>query len=199
MSWKETGSTFATAFRVAAPAEHAGNFRLDAMVSDGGALPPPSRRQDTKLEAEGAEFLVLGMLLVEGVHAFKAYTNFAGYDLVALDPRSGRSARIQVKSRWATNYDRSFPINNFDCDFVVLAALNRGYRFGRTGEGSDSGRSPPRLYCFPVGLVRAAQSPTDKWGKVSLGRIPDAEQYVEAWHLIRAHLQADFSTSDQSA
>lgn len=156
-------------------------------MTNGGAQ-PVARRQDTKLEAEGAEFLVLGMLLVEGLHAFKAYTNFAGYDLVALEPGSGRSARIQVKSRWATNYDRSFPIRNFDCDFVVLAALNRGYRFGRSSESPGGGRSPPRLYCFPVELVRAAQSPTDKWGKVSLTRISDAESYVEAWHLIREHL-----------
>lgn len=158
-------------------------------MTDEGARPPATRRQDTKLEAEGAEFLVLGMLLVEGLHAFKAYTNFAGYDLVALEPGSGRSARIQVKSRWATNYDRSFPIKNFDCDFVVLAALNRGYRFRRTGEGPADGRSPPRLNCFPVDLVRAAQSPTDKWGKVSLARIPNAESYVEAWSLIRDHLK----------
>ena len=51
------------------------------------------------------------------------------------------------------------------------------------------GRSPPRLYCFPVELVRAAQSKTDKRRKVSLARIPDVEQYIEAWHLVRAHLQ----------
>ena len=141
-------------------------------------------RQDAKLESEGAEFLVLGMLLVEGLHAFKAYTNFADYDLVALEPGSGRSARIQVKSRWATNYDRSFPIKNFDCDFVVYAALNLGYRFGRSVDDPKKGRQPPRLYCFPVELVRAAQSPSDKWGKVSLTRIPEADSYVEAWHLI---------------
>lgn len=161
-----------------------------ASPGSAGADPDRARtgRQDTKLEAEGAEFLVLGMLLIEGLHCFKAYTNFAGYDLVALDPGTGRSARIQVKSRWATDYDRSFPIRNFDCDFVVLAALNRGYRFGRSGSAAD-GRSPPRLYCFPVDLVRAAQSSTDKWGKVALRRIPDAESYAEAWHLIRDHLQ----------
>jgi len=55
------------------------------------------KRQDTKLEAEGAEFMVLGMLLVEGIHCFKAYTNFAGYDLVALNPQTKKQARIQVK------------------------------------------------------------------------------------------------------
>ena len=61
-----------------------------------------NKRQDTKLESEGAEFMVLGMLLIEGIHCFKAYTNFAGYDLVAANPASGKTARIQVKSRWAT-------------------------------------------------------------------------------------------------
>ncbi|RWP10639.1 MAG: hypothetical protein EOQ97_12585 [Mesorhizobium sp.] len=143
-------------------------------------------RQNTKLEAEGAEFMVLGLLLVEGLHCFKAYTNFAGYDLVALDPSTGRSARIQVKSRWATDYDRSFAIKNFDCDFVVLAALNRGYRFRRAAtRAPDDGRRPPRFFCFPVEIVRAAQSASDLWGKVSLSRIDNPESYEDAWHLIQ--------------
>jgi hypothetical protein len=153
------------------------------------SLPTPSGRQDTKLEAEGAEFLVLGMLLIEGIQCFKAYHNFAGYDLVALDPGRGTSARIQVKSRWATDYDRSLPIKNFACDFVVLAALNRGYRFRKMPAGlSSEGRSAPRLYCFPVNVVRAAQSPRDTWGKVSLARIENVDDYLEAWHLIREQL-----------
>ena len=153
---------------------------------------PIIKRQDTKLEAEGAEFLVLGMLLVEGIQCFKAYTNFAGYYLVAVDPVRERSARIQVKSRWATDYDRSFPIRNFDCEFVVLAALNRGYRFRRpVGQIDGGGRSAPRFYCFPVKIVRAAQSPTDSWGKVSLSRIADVSSYEEAWHLVRRHLQGE--------
>lgn len=83
--------------------------------------------------AMASEFMALGMLLIEGIHCFKAYTNFAGYDLVAVNPASGKTARIQVKSRWATDFDKSFPIKNFNCDFVVLAALNRGYRLGRSG------------------------------------------------------------------
>ena len=36
-------------------------------------------RQDTMLESEGAEFLVLGNLLLAGINAFKAYVNFPGY------------------------------------------------------------------------------------------------------------------------
>lgn len=119
-------------------------------------------RQNTKLESEGAEFMVLGQLLIEGIQCFKAYTNFAGYDLVAVYPETGKNARIQVKSRWATDYDRSFPIKNFGCDFVVLVALNRGYRFGKAKKvEEETGRKSPQFYCFPIALVAAAQNKKD--------------------------------------
>src|SRR5690348_17990101 len=95
-------------------------------------------RQNTKLESEGAEFLVLGNLLIVGISCFKAYVNFPGYDLVAINPEKSKSARIQVKSRWATNYDKSFPIKNFECDFVVHVALNRGFRFGKIAKAGES-------------------------------------------------------------
>jgi hypothetical protein len=75
---------------------------------------------------EGAEFLVLGQLLIEGVPAYKAYTNLRGYDVLATSPDTKRSARIQVKSRWATDAPH-FLIKKIDeCDFVVLVRLNRG-------------------------------------------------------------------------
>jgi len=60
-------------------------------------------RKDTKLESEGAEFLVLGRLLLEKITGFKAYTNFPGYDLIATNAEKNTSARIQVKSRYQTN------------------------------------------------------------------------------------------------
>jgi hypothetical protein len=47
--------------------------------SNGGH--PKCLDRTQKLEAEGAELMVLGQLLIEGVHCFKAYTNFAGCDL----------------------------------------------------------------------------------------------------------------------
>ena len=83
-------------------------------------------RRDTKLESEGAEFLVLGRLLLQRITAFKTYTNFPGYDLIATSAEKNTSARIQVKSRYNTNWD-GFIIKNFDCEFVVFVALNRGY------------------------------------------------------------------------
>jgi hypothetical protein len=146
------------------------------------------QRQDTKLESEGAEFLVLGYLLIEGISCFKAYVNFPGYDLVAVNPDNSRTARIQVKSRWATNYDRSFPIKNFDCEFVVHVALNRGYRFGKLPKNGETGIKDPVFYVFPTSVVRAAQNVGDKWGKVTITNIPNYESYRNNWALISQHL-----------
>ena len=90
---------------------------------------PTPKRLDLHLEAEGAEFLVLGALLVEGIDAYKSYAQMPGYDLIATNPARNRSARIQVKSRWATDFDGGFLVNNFECDLIVFVALNRGYRY----------------------------------------------------------------------
>jgi hypothetical protein len=77
------------------------------------------------LESEGAEFLVLGQLLIDGIDAYKSYKNYPGYDVVAVSPENDRTAKIQVKSRWQTDAN-GFLIRNLECDFVVFARLNRG-------------------------------------------------------------------------
>jgi hypothetical protein len=87
-------------------------------------------RLDTKLESAGAEFLVLGNLLLRRIPAYKTYTNMPGYDLVATNAERHTSARIQVKSRWETGAS-GFPMANFHCDFVVAAFLNRGPKAAR--------------------------------------------------------------------
>jgi hypothetical protein len=143
-----------------------------------------SQRQDTKLEEQGAEFLVLGNLLIHGIQCYKAYTNFRGYDLIAVNPDNGRVARIQVKSRWATDYDRSFPIKCFDCDFVVHVALNRGYRFGKRGRQIDDGVLDPIFYIFPTHIVRSVQNRKDKWGKVTISNVPELDHYRGRWQII---------------
>ena len=147
------------------------------------------KRLDSRLEAEGAEFLVLAHLLIEGVQAIKAYTRFPGYDLIAADPDHGTSCRIQVKSRWATDYDRGFPLSNFETDFVVLVALNRGFRYQRRMAGDGSGgRHAPQLYVFPIALLRPVVQTTGGWSKVYLRNVPDAESYQNRWDLIKTHL-----------
>jgi hypothetical protein len=138
-------------------------------------------RQNTRLESEGAEFLVLGNLLIEGIPTYKSYTNMSGYDLVATNPEKNRSARIQVKSRWRTKAE-GFIIKNFDCDFVVVALLNRGSK-----DGSAS-VLPPQYYVLPVQVAQELPR-TEGWGKVSFTKIPDLASYRERWDLIRTFLR----------
>ncbi len=132
-------------------------------------------RQNTHLEAEGAEFLVLGNLLIQGIPAYKSYTNTAGFDLVAVNPALGSSVRIQVKSRWRTGAE-GFIIKNFECDFVVVVLLNRG-----TKAGNAEVRSP-ECYVFPVGVLRDLER--GGWGKLSFSRIPGFGDFENRWDLI---------------
>tara|TARA_R110002049_G_scaffold188251_7_gene356616 strand:- start:11493 stop:11918 length:426 start_codon:yes stop_codon:yes gene_type:complete len=137
-------------------------------------------RLNTKLEAEGAEFLVLGQLLLHKIATYKTYTNMPGYDLVATSPESNRSAMIQVKSRWRTGA-AGFPIKNFDCDFVVVVLLNRGSKDGKKEV------FPPRYFVFPVAVIEAAPR-SENWGKVNLKSIPRYEEYEEKWNLVKEFL-----------
>jgi len=139
------------------------------------------KRQNTQLEPIGAEFLVLGNLLIEGIAAYKSYTNIPGYDLTATNPELNLSARIQVKSRWRTKAE-GFIIKDFDCDFVVIALLNRGSK-----DGSLEKRLP-EYYVLPVEVAKNLPR-TDKWGKVSFSKFPDLSVYRDRWDLIRSFLK----------
>ena len=138
-------------------------------------------RQNTQLESAGAEFLVLGHLLIEGIPAFKSYTNMRGYDLIAANADQNLSVRVQVKSRWRTNAE-GFIIKNFDCDFVVVALLNRGSKDRR------SATRPPEFFVIPVEVVRALPR-TKGWGKVSFSGFPELQSYRELWGLVRTALR----------
>ncbi len=150
-------------------------------------LPRKLKKQDTTLESEGAEFLVLGLLLIEGISAYKAYINFPGYDLTAVDPETRKVARIQVKSRWATDYDTSFPLKNLDCDFVVHVALNRGYRFRKKDSAEEYGTRPPVFYVFPIEVAAKAREEKG-WNKVRIRKIENLETYIDNWAQIKDYL-----------
>src|SRR5260370_33937344 len=137
-------------------------------------------RQNTRIESEGAEFLVLGQLLIAGIPAFKAYTHMSGFDVIATNPEKNSSARISVKSRWRTKAD-GFIITNFDCDFVVVVKLNRCSK-----AGTDAVR-PPEFFVFPVEVARAFPR-TEGWGKVRFRKIPSMESYRDKCTLIRDFL-----------
>jgi len=138
-------------------------------------------RLDTKLESEGAEFLVLGLLLLNRIPTYKTYTNMPGYDLVATNPEKNLSARIQVKSRWETG-SSGFPIKNYDCDFVVAAFLNRG------SKSKNKNVKEPVFYVFPVKLLVDAPK-TDTWNKFYLRYLEDSELYRDNWGLIATFLK----------
>ncbi len=145
-------------------------------------------RLNSNLESIGAEFLVLGNLLIEGIQAFKTYNNQKGYDLIATNPQKGKSCRIQVKSRWATDYDGGFLINNIDCDFVVFVALNRGIRYRKGNKSTGEGRQAPEYYVFPKSVVKHVQTKSASWKKVYLKNISDINKYSNNWKLIIAAL-----------
>lgn len=133
-------------------------------------------RQNTRIESEGAEFLVLGQLLIAGIPAYKAYTNMRGYDLVATNPGANTSARLSVKSRWRTGAE-GFIIKNFECDFVVLVKLNRG----------PTKILPVEYFILPVAVVQAAPRSAD-WGKVAFSSIANLERYRDRWEPVRDFL-----------
>ena len=138
-------------------------------------------RQDTKLESEGAEFLVLGQLLMHRIASYKTYTNMPGYDIVATHPELNTSARIQVKSRWRTGAP-GFIIKNFDCDFVVIVKLNRGNKAG-TAKVFE-----PEYYVLPCDVLKSVPR-TEGWGKVMFKAIPNFESYCERWVTIASFLE----------
>jgi len=89
-----------------------------------------------------AEYLVMGYLMRRNILAYKAPSNNEGYDLICIhpDPRHKpkdnqvAQVRVQVKSRYATDCDRGFPVKEASIDafdFLVVAFLNIGKFFGR--------------------------------------------------------------------
>lgn len=153
-----------------------------------GDAAPKKARRDTRLPAEGAEFLVLAHLLMNNIQASKGYVNYPGYDLIATDADHGTSARIQVKSR-SNTYERAFPITNFDCEFVVCVKLKRDKETERT--------TATDIYVLPLEVARAAweerrasEKAPDSFNKLHLGDIPDVEQYRDAFELIRERLRS---------
>lgn len=138
-------------------------------------------RKDTRLESEGAEFLVLGNLLIEGILAYKAYHNFKGFDLVAVNAEKNISATLQVKSRFQTAWS-GFIIKNFDCNFVILVSLNRGYN--KPKKNGETGIMAPDFYIFPVDYVIEASKYKSSWDKIPKSKLPDIQNYKNRWDLI---------------
>lgn len=143
-------------------------------------------RQDTRLEAQGAEFLVLGQLLVEGIQAYKMYVNTPGYDVLAMSPDTKRTARVSVKSRWSASA-QGLLINNFDSDFVVIVKLNKGV----------TEPLPVEYFVVPTGQLSTLKRSAAPWGKLNFATIPNFRSYINGWSRIRDFLKVETPTEPE--
>lgn len=107
----------------------------------------------------GAEHLVIGFLMRRNILAYKAPPNNEGYDLICIHPdpkRVTKQVRVQVKSRYQSDSDRTFPVKakSFDAfDYLIAVFLNIG-NFYRKPSG-EPGRREPEFYTLPNQFVRA--------------------------------------------
>lgn len=135
-------------------------------------------RLNTKLESKGARFLVLGQMLIRGIDASITTEKMSGYELVATNSNRSLTARIQVKSRWRTGAPK-FSVNNLDCDFIVVAKLNRGSKDG-TAKVLN-----PEYFVFPIAVIERTPRLS---GNVHFDQIRNLENYRNQWDLIENFL-----------
>ena len=148
---------------------------------------PSSPPRDTKLEADAAEFLVLGRLLLERIPTYKSYVNYPGYDLIATDQERNTSAKIREKSRFRTDWD-GFIIKNRECDFVVFVALNRG--FAKAKKDGDMGVREPEFYVMPIKYVNDVRDPKNAWDKIVRHRLIGIQEFQNGWGAIREFMSS---------
>jgi hypothetical protein len=124
-----------------------------------------------------AEYLVMAHLLRRNVLTYKAPPGNEGYDLICVHPdprhhpKRGQLAqvRVQVKSRYATDCDRGFPVKEASLDafdFLVVAFLNIGKFAGR--HDGTTGDDRPELYTLSRAFVRKHHNAHSSWHKVRL-------------------------------
>ena len=124
----------------------------------------------------------MGHLMRRNILSYKAPPNNEGYDLICIhpDPRhrpaEGERAqvRVQVKSRYATDCDRGFPVKEVSFaafDFLVVAFLNIGKFFGRN-DGPE-GYAEPEFYTLSNDFIRRHHDKTSSWQKVRLRHLQE--------------------------
>jgi hypothetical protein len=132
--------------------------------------------------AAGSEYLVMGHLMRRNILTYKAPPGNEGYDLIAIhpDPRHKPShdqlaqARIQVKSRYATDCNRGFPIKSSALDafdFLIVAFLNIGRFYGKND--GLIGEREPELFTLTPEFVKAHHNATSSWEKVLLAGLDE--------------------------
>ena len=128
--------------------------------------------------SHGAEFLVQGYLMRRNILTYKAPQNNAGYDLICVHPDHPNKTCpicVQVKSRYATDCDRGFPVKEQTFkhfDFLIAVFLNIGNFF----RSPTTEQREPEFYTFPIEFIRRHHNSQDFGGKVQLRGL-DLEEY----------------------
>ena len=119
----------------------------------------------------------MGNLMRRNILTYKAPEYNEGYDLICInpDPRYKRKRgqlsqiRVQVKSRYATDCDRGFPVKEHSIDafdFLIIVFMNIGNYKGEL-DGSD-GRAKPEYFTLSQQFIRDHHNKRSSWQKVLL-------------------------------
>ena len=107
-------------------------------------------------------------------------------------PEKDGQVRIQVKSRYATDCDRSFPVKErtFGAfDFLIAVFLNVGNFF----RSRATGEREPEFYTFPTEFIRLHHNNQTQWGKVHLrGRDIEECRNENGFELIATALEIPY-------
>jgi hypothetical protein len=82
--------------------------------------------------------------------------------------------RVQVKSRYATDAYRTFPLKEGSLDafdFLIAVYLNIGNFFGKSD--GLTGSSEPEFYTFPNEFIRKHHEKTAAWQQVNLRNLDE--------------------------
>ncbi len=130
----------------------------------------------------GSEFLVMGHLMRRNILTYKAPPGNEGYDLICIHPDPRHKAgpaeqaqiRVQVKSRYATDCDRGFPVKEKSLDafdYLIIVFMNIGSFYGKN-DGSEGAREP-EYFTLSQAFIREHHEQSSAWEKVRLKKLED--------------------------